>query len=1119
MRLGFAWLSVCLLAACGGAVEFGGAWQNSTNGAAVGDNGRAVLQQYDVYVDPLAGNMQYAPVGTLSQLRQMLFLGPSALSQTLGATDVQLVSGYASSIYDTSDNKIRLSGHNNKGLCLKNTNAAGKNYTGFLIRLHDFTSTSVFGSEGAVSDGQSGYTVDYGDAVNGDTVCRSLAIGNISSVAYRFLLNFEATLTTNTPKGYMTYIDSTGVVTGLEPAYTKIHGNGFTYNGTPTVSIGGTQINPSFVDVTDTLILLTTDPSVAGLSGELSIDTGNGVYHGPYIHSTGVISAGVALQGGEVLPDARLFFRTGGKDFSVDVNGCPSSSGMEDSEIVNHAALSGTASTQQMSFLSTGGVDHKVYVAVDVDNSGTLNAGDHYTFIENDHLLPTSINKPLNPMSAGMGDGFSCVLSVKKRILCWGRNDSGQLGDGTTLQRLFPVEVQLPADASALTVGAAHACAMIDGGAWCWGAGFQGQLGSGGFANSSTPVQVVGLDKNVTRIAAGDYHTCAIQNGTIYCWGTGDNGQLGDGLFTTSDVPVATNGPDGKASDITAGNAFTCAVIDDSPYCWGLDDYGQLGLGIFYPVGDDPQQGTPVGVFVNGNPWQPVSIVAGGAHTCMISAAISNSYSPGFFDFGLYCWGSNDSGQLGNAGAGSFSRTAVAVAGMENSVSHLSAGLASTCAVQSEMTYCWGNLLFTNQSSSPGVQSNLDSATSEVFISKQSDNRCGIKNNQLYCWGTNSYGEFGNGQAGARAAPVAVSGLGSGITAYDSDADQNYNCIVQNGGVKCWGGNTRGRLGDGTTTGRLSPVAVSGLGSGVTAMSTGMFFGCAVQSGAAKCWGANLQGALGDGTTTDRFTPVTVSGLSSGVTAISGGVGHACAIQSGALYCWGWNNRGQLGDGTTTDRYTPVAVTGMGSGVTAVSAGDDITCAIKSGAAYCWGNNSAGQLGDGTTNTPLTTASAVVGLGANVSAISTSRYPCAIQSGAAKCWGNYMSSAFSTTPVTLTGLSSGVTSITAGGSGGCALQNGSVYCWDSAWGDGSFAVHSTPTAVPGLDQGDVTALFLGSYRKCAYRGNQLYCWGYLENSLGDGTSVYVSTPQVNTFVENLQGVNLPMSRNITATCP
>jgi alpha-tubulin suppressor-like RCC1 family protein len=230
------------------------------------------------------------------------------------------------------------------------------------------------------------------------------------------------------------------------------------------------------------------------------------------------------------------------------------------------------------------------------------------------------------------------------------------------------------------------------------------------------------------------------------------------------------------------------------------------------------------------------------------------------------------------------------------------------------------------------------------------------------CWGDNEYGQLGDGTTMDRLTPVDVSGLTSSIAVLISG--EFHNCVLTgHGAVQCWGLNEDGELGDGTITLRRKPVNVIGLTEGVTALGAGQGHTCAVTSGGGvRCWGNNWDGQLGDGTTENRSTPTQVSGLTSGIAFLAGGYGHTCAVTvKGGVKCWGYNFNGQLGIGTWETQKKPVDVSGLSDGVIALTSGESHNCVLLlGGGVKCWGEK---FLGDGS-NTRHNTPVDVIGFGA-----------------------------------------------------------------------------------------------------------------------------------------------------------
>ena len=361
--------------------------------------------------------------------------------------------------------------------------------------------------------------------------------------------------------------------------------------------------------------------------------------------------------------------------------------------------------------------------------------------------------------------------------------------------------------------------------------------------DAGEPASCAGQPLRALAVSHGHY-ACALRcDGSVWCWGANDHGQLGDGTTAARATPVQVRGLGGPATAIGAGYNHACAVVRGEALCWGDNVYGQLG------DGTRENRVEPATVPGLGG---VVAVAGGGVHTCAIVEGGA-----------MRCWGHNMFGGVGDGT--NFDRpTPRIVAALRDSVDAMALGQYSTCA----RTLA----------------------------------------GELRCWGLNAFGVLGDGTISNRNTPLSLV-LSGPVRAFALLG--NHVCAtLESGAVWCWGYNIDGALGDRSTATRLRPVAVRGLeASAVSVTVSGRHSCAAAEDGAVRCWGGNERGQLGDGSTTQRLSPVEVVDLGGPAAIVGASEASTCAaLRDGLVRCWGANESGQLGNGSTVDAVTPVTV-------------------------------------------------------------------------------------------------------------------------------------------------------------------------------------------------------------------
>lgn len=329
------------------------------------------------------------------------------------------------------------------------------------------------------------------------------------------------------------------------------------------------------------------------------------------------------------------------------------------------------------------------------------------------------------------GGVHTCAVMISGGLRCWGDNLRGQLGDGTTVDRLSPPPTDTFVGVKTVAMGSYHTCVLTrSGGVRCWGDNQYGQLGDGSTAarNSPPPADVL---TGVQSIAAGHYHTCAVMSsGGVRCWGSNTDGQLGDGSTTQRNSPPPNDVLTG-VQDIAAGFGQTCALmVSGGVRCWG-SNIGASGTTLAPPA-DDVLTGVQ-------------AIAAGGGHACALMAS-----------GGVRCWGLNNKGQLGDGGTTNRSSPTTDVL---TGVQAITAGDSDTCVLLSSGgVRCWGDNTFGQLGDCGNMQ--RKSPTTDVLsgvraVAAGQIFTCALMNSgSVRCWGSGLEGELGAGTTTTQSSPT-----------------------------------------------------------------------------------------------------------------------------------------------------------------------------------------------------------------------------------------------------------------------------------------------------------------------------------------------------------------------------
>ena len=744
--------------------------------------------------------------------------------------------------------------------------------------------------------------------------------------------------------------------------------------------------------------------------------------------------------------------------------------------------------------------------------------------------IPVSVTGVTDGTSVALGAGHTCVLTTTGDARCWGANTSGQLGDGSSIAKNAPVALGLY-ELVSISSGDLFTCVSnANSEVKCWGAGGSGQIGNGTTSGSqtATSVNVITAATAIVAKTTPDSPQSLTENShsattVTLSW----NSPQDDGGEPVTDYQVEYLATSGNWTVFNDGVSTTRSVTVTGLTRGVSYQFRITALNAINSSSSDAISTSPYAVTTQIVP----AVNPGGVQSLSISAVTASSV--------ILVWSApNDDGGRpitdylieyrtvgGNWGifGDSISNATIAA------VTSLTQGQAYEFRVSATSANGTGSPV---QLSGTGIPATIADApvllNSQTVVSGTSvqvswnapyDGGRAITDYEIETNSGSGWTSFVDGVSTSTSTTVtgltrgtvlrvrvrAINAIGASAYSYllqeslTQIAPGRHGCAVgSSGSVWCWGLNSSGEVGDGTTTNRYEMQRVPRI-SNATKVAIGRDFTCALQStGEVLCWGLNSSGQLGNATTTSSKVPVRVSGISSAID-LDAGANYACAVLStGTVQCWGLNSYKQLGDGSAVAQsLVPVNVSGV-SGVSKIATSQETACALiaSNGSVQCWGRNDGYNAGTGTASTTVlpsyvkSSSSVAISGMSSIDSDNGADFFCGVNtSSATVCWGynnvgQRGTGATSTSGYTNIPVSTGVSKVAVGSGHACVLSisaGGVIRCWGfNSQGQSSAGTSRTnvltPTIVVASGATDVVA---GEYVSCSSgsSASDLSCWG------------------------------------------